>query len=76
MLKFIEINLLFSLHKYNDLMKKKRIVENDKKKIIATIEELDQKKNEALHIAWQKVCDLKSSFHILARIFSSESDSS
>lgn len=74
MLKFIEINLLFSLHKYNDLMKRKRIVENDKKKIIATIEELDQKKNEALQIAWQKVCHLKSSFHILARVFSSESD--
>ncbi|XP_053558666.1 LOW QUALITY PROTEIN: structural maintenance of chromosomes protein 2 [Bombina bombina] len=41
--------------RYNDLMKKKRIVENDKSKILATIEELDQKKNEALNIAWQKV---------------------
>ncbi|XP_035165873.1 structural maintenance of chromosomes protein 2 [Oxyura jamaicensis] len=41
--------------RYNDLMKKKRIVENDKKKILAAIEELDQKKNEALQIAWQKV---------------------
>ncbi|XP_025917334.1 structural maintenance of chromosomes protein 2 [Apteryx rowi] len=41
--------------RYNDLMKKKRIVENDKSKILATIEELDQKKNEALYIAWQKV---------------------
>ncbi|NXK48768.1 SMC2 protein, partial [Chauna torquata] len=41
--------------RYNDLMKKKRIVENDKSKILAAIEELDQKKNEALHIAWQKV---------------------
>ncbi|XP_075681730.1 structural maintenance of chromosomes protein 2 isoform X1 [Rhinoderma darwinii] len=41
--------------KYNDLMKKKRIVENDKSKILDTIEELDQKKNEALNIAWQKV---------------------
>ncbi|EOB00725.1 Structural maintenance of chromosomes protein 2, partial [Anas platyrhynchos] len=52
--------------KYNDLMKKKRIVENDKKKIIATIEELDQKKNEALHIAWQKVNkDFDSIFSML-----------
>lgn len=36
-------------------MKKKRIVENDKAKILQTIEELDQKKNEALNVAWQKV---------------------
>ncbi|CAL8332184.1 unnamed protein product [Lota lota] len=41
--------------RYNDLMKKKRIVENDKSKILQTIEELDQKKNEALNVAWQKV---------------------
>ncbi|XP_015276906.1 PREDICTED: structural maintenance of chromosomes protein 2 [Gekko japonicus] len=41
--------------RYNDLMKKKRIVENDKSKIIETIAELDQKKNETLNIAWQKV---------------------
>uniref|UniRef100_A0A6Q2YFL4 Structural maintenance of chromosomes protein n=1 Tax=Esox lucius TaxID=8010 RepID=A0A6Q2YFL4_ESOLU len=34
---------------------KKRIVENDKSKILQTIEELDMKKNEALNIAWQKV---------------------
>jgi len=52
---FIEINLFFSLHQYNDLMKKRRIVENDKAKILAAIEELDHKKNEALHIAWKKV---------------------
>lgn len=43
---------------YNDLMKKKRIVENDKAKILQTIEELDQKKNEALNLAWQKVDSL------------------
>jgi len=36
-------------------MKKKRIVENDKAKILQTIKELDQKKNEALSVAWQKV---------------------
>lgn len=41
--------------RYNDLMKKKRIVENDKAKILQTIAELDQKKNEALNVAWQKV---------------------
>nr|XP_030113530.3 structural maintenance of chromosomes protein 2 [Taeniopygia guttata] len=41
--------------KYNDLMKKKRIVENDKLKILAVIEELDQKKKQALDIAWKKV---------------------
>ena len=36
-------------------MKKKRIVENDKKKIMATIQELDEKKNEALKKAWAQV---------------------
>ncbi|NXJ67109.1 SMC2 protein, partial [Rostratula benghalensis] len=41
--------------RYNDLMKKKRIVENDKTKILAAIEDLDQKKTAALHIAWEKV---------------------
>lgn len=60
----------FFLQKYNDLMKKKRIVENDKIKILATIEELDRKKNKALHIAWEKVCCLKSNFSTSACIFS------
>ncbi|XP_062368649.1 structural maintenance of chromosomes protein 2 [Cinclus cinclus] len=41
--------------RYNDLMKKKRIVENDKMKILAVIEELDRKKKQALEIAWKKV---------------------
>lgn len=41
--------------KYNDLMKKKSIVENDKSKIGELIEELDQKKNEALKGAHQRV---------------------
>ena len=36
-------------------MKKKRIVTNDKSKIAATIKELDERKNEALRNAWQKV---------------------
>lgn len=46
---------LSAFFQYNDLRKKKRIVENDKAKILETIEELDQKKNEALNVAWQKV---------------------
>ncbi|NWY71528.1 SMC2 protein, partial [Erithacus rubecula] len=41
--------------RYNDLMKKKRIVENDKIKILAVIEELDRKKKQTLEIAWKKV---------------------
>ncbi|KAM6230101.1 structural maintenance of chromosomes protein 2 [Porphyrio hochstetteri] len=41
--------------RYNDLMKKKRVVESDKAKILSTIQELDQKKNETLCIAWKKV---------------------
>lgn len=41
--------------KYNDLMKKKRIVLNDKEKIASVIKELDEKKNEALRNAWKKV---------------------
>ncbi|KAK3732610.1 hypothetical protein QZH41_016080, partial [Actinostola sp. cb2023] len=41
--------------KYNDLLKKKRIVLNDKDKIAAVIKELDEKKNEALRNAWVKV---------------------
>lgn len=40
---------------YNDLMKKKRIVTNDKSKILSTIEELDKKKNDALNVAWKQV---------------------
>ncbi|NWR91082.1 SMC2 protein, partial [Furnarius figulus] len=50
------VNLLSDTEeKYHDLMKKKRTVENDKLKILAVIEELDRKKNEALDIAWKKV---------------------
>ncbi|NXJ25128.1 SMC2 protein, partial [Dicrurus megarhynchus] len=50
------LNMLSDVEeRYNDLMKKKRIVENDKIKILAVIEELDQKKKEALDIAWKKV---------------------
>ncbi|KAJ8040749.1 Structural maintenance of chromosomes protein 2 [Holothuria leucospilota] len=41
--------------KYNDLLKKKQIVAKDKAMIMATIKELDEKKNEALRKAWQQV---------------------
>ncbi|KJE88760.1 hypothetical protein CAOG_00350 [Capsaspora owczarzaki ATCC 30864] len=40
---------------YNDLMKKKKIVENDKSKIEAAIQELDVKKNEALKKTFEQV---------------------
>lgn len=40
---------------YNDLMKKKKIVENDKDKIEAAIKELDVKKNEALKKTYLQV---------------------
>ena len=40
---------------YNDLLKKKKIVENDKAKIAELIAELDQKKNEALQGAYERV---------------------
>ena len=40
---------------YNDLMKKKKIVENDKAKIEALIIELDEKKNAAIQGAFQQV---------------------
>ncbi|XP_065904584.1 structural maintenance of chromosomes protein 2-like isoform X2 [Dysidea avara] len=41
--------------RYNDLMKKKKIVENDKAKIEALIIELDEKKNAAIQGAFQQV---------------------
>uniref|UniRef100_A0A8C3UJE4 Uncharacterized protein n=1 Tax=Catharus ustulatus TaxID=91951 RepID=A0A8C3UJE4_CATUS len=41
--------------RYNDLMKKKRIVENDKIKILTIIKELDWKKKQVLEVAWKKV---------------------
>ncbi|KFZ51483.1 Structural maintenance of chromosomes protein 2, partial [Podiceps cristatus] len=52
--------------RYNDLMRRKRIVENDKEKILAAIEELDQKKMEVLYVAWKKVNeDFNSIFSML-----------
>ena len=40
---------------YADLLKKKKIVENDKNKIMETISKLDQKKRDALRQAWDQV---------------------
>ncbi|XP_057727797.1 structural maintenance of chromosomes protein 2-1-like [Arachis stenosperma] len=40
---------------YNDLMSKKKIIENDKSKIKKVIEELDEKKKETLNVTWVKV---------------------
>jgi structural maintenance of chromosome 2 len=40
---------------YQELMEKKKIIENDKAKIEAVIRELEEKKNEALNTTWQKV---------------------
>eukprot|EP00043_Microstomoeca_roanoka_P019159 m.212439 g.212439 ORF g.212439 m.212439 type:complete len:1209 (+) comp16946_c2_seq29:185-3811(+) len=42
---------------YNDLIKKKQIVEQDKSKIEQAIAELDQKKNEALRKAYTQVTE-------------------
>ena len=41
--------------RYNDLLKKKDIVANDKTKIVKLIEELDQKKNTTLREAHERV---------------------
>ena len=43
------------MFQYNDLLRKKRIVEADKAKIVAVIKELDEKKKEALRKAWEQV---------------------
>ncbi|XP_012054362.1 PREDICTED: structural maintenance of chromosomes protein 2 [Atta cephalotes] len=40
---------------YNDTLKKKRIVENDKNKILETIKTLDEKKKQTLLKAWKQV---------------------
>ncbi|GAM24797.1 hypothetical protein SAMD00019534_079720, partial [Acytostelium subglobosum LB1] len=40
---------------YNDLVEKKKIIENDKEKIETVIAELDEKKNESLRTTWKKV---------------------
>ncbi|XP_058082927.1 structural maintenance of chromosomes protein 2-2-like [Magnolia sinica] len=49
-------NLLGNIiSKYNDLLSKKNIIENDKSKIKKVIEELDEKKKETLKVTWVKV---------------------
>lgn len=40
---------------YNDTLKKKKIVENDKIKILETIKHLDEKKKQILVKAWEQV---------------------
>lgn len=40
---------------YNELKRKKDVVENDKRKIEEVMEELDEKKREALETTWRKV---------------------
>ncbi|EGC37686.1 hypothetical protein DICPUDRAFT_29916 [Dictyostelium purpureum] len=40
---------------YQELMEKKKIIENDKRKIEQVIKELDEKKNESLRSTWKKV---------------------
>ncbi|KAL6267069.1 hypothetical protein P5V15_000145 [Pogonomyrmex californicus] len=40
---------------YNDTLKKKRIVENDKNKILETIKHLDEKKKQTLLKAWKQI---------------------
>ncbi|KAG8314048.1 Structural maintenance of chromosomes protein 2 [Homalodisca vitripennis] len=40
---------------YNEVMRKKGIVEKDKQKIVDLIAELDDKKKEALRLAWKQV---------------------
>ncbi|XP_003699378.2 structural maintenance of chromosomes 2 [Megachile rotundata] len=40
---------------YNQMIKKKKIVENDKRKILETIKHLDEKKKETLLKAWEQV---------------------
>ncbi|CAK9828217.1 Structural maintenance of chromosomes protein 2 [Anthophora retusa] len=40
---------------YNEMKKKKKIVENDKRKILETIKHLDEKKKETLLKAWEQV---------------------
>ena len=47
---------------YNDLMKKRRIVFNDKMKITAVIAELDLKKNEALKKAHLQVNKVRQGY--------------
>jgi len=53
---YVCVVIFFTCLQYNELVKKKKIVENDKAKIQKTIEELDQMKNEAVTKAYIQVC--------------------
>ena len=50
---------LIFISQYADLMKKRKVVLNDKAKIASVIEELDKKKKEALLKAWEQVNKVK-----------------
>lgn len=51
---------------YNELKRKKDVVENDKVKIEQVMDELDEKKKEALQTTWRKVtADMGSIFSTL-----------
>lgn len=51
---------------YNELKRKKDVVENDKRKIEQVMDELDEKKREALQTTWKKVnADMGSIFSTL-----------
>jgi len=53
-------------HEYTELKRKKEVVEADKAKIRATMDDLDEKKREALQTTWKKVDgDLGSIFSTL-----------
>ena len=64
-INFVLISFFPFFSQYNDLMKKKRIVLNDKDKIASVIKELDEKKNEALRNAWKKVNKVRRDFNSL-----------
>lgn len=49
---------------YNEMMKKKKIVENDKRKILLTIKHLDEKKKETLLKAWEQVLSINNSIEL------------
>ncbi|KAJ9600105.1 hypothetical protein L9F63_009616, partial [Diploptera punctata] len=49
------MNLSARSYEYNDVLRKKKIVEADKAKIMGIIKELDEKKKAALRKAWEQV---------------------
>lgn len=62
---------------YNDTLKKKKIVENDKIKILETIKHLDEKKKQILVKAWEQVYNFSLQFkiiHVYIRVANSSRD--